>query len=334
MIRVPGPEPFDPPVWPIDLLHAAMLVTLLGAVLFAPRPVGGAALWAIGDVLALGVLALGLRHAARHAVRRPLAARVVYGTVVVPMVFWQVGEVIPARAGRDLAAELERLDRALFLGTNPLEAVESLSTPLVNELLQWAYVSYFGVPFVAIAAVARRGRRLEARALFGIVASLYLCYAGFACVPASGPNVHDGFGATPPSHVVATSLYHFRTDLPGLFAASAIPRMMDFLEPSKLNSFPSGHVALTLVCAFHAVRARPAWRAWMVPWALAIVLSTATMRYHYVVDVLAGIGVAAVCVLVLDRAHRAVEARVAVRSRRRPAAHASGHAAGAEGASS
>lgn len=62
------------------------------------------------------------------------------------------------------------------------------------------------------------------------------------------------------------------------------------------NYLPSLHVALALLCALaYGPGASPAWRWLLALWVLAIAASTVLIRQHYLVDVVAGVGLAAGC---------------------------------------
>jgi membrane-associated phospholipid phosphatase len=89
----------------------------------------------------------------------------------------------------------------------------------------------------------------------------------------------------------------YRTGLPGLLIAGPIRALLDALEGIRRDVFPSGHTSAILVTAFYAARFTPELVAWILPIAGLMVLSTVYLRYHYVVDVLGGALLAAVCVL-------------------------------------
>jgi membrane-associated phospholipid phosphatase len=91
-----------------------------------------------------------------------------------------------------------------------------------------------------------------------------------------------------------------KVDLPGVFLADTIRETLNALERFKQDAFPSGHTAVVLLVLAYA------WRSvrglfWIcLPLVVALILSTVYLRYHYVVDVLAGFLLAGLC-LVLER---------------------------------
>ncbi len=89
-------------------------------------------------------------------------------------------------------------------------------------------------------------------------------------------------------------------DLHGIFSADTIRDTLNALERFKQDAFPSGHTAVVLLVlyyAWHYVRGL----FWVfLPVVIALIFSTVYLRYHYVIDVLAGILLAVFCV-VLER---------------------------------
>src|SRR6185295_17035573 len=146
--------------------------------------------------------------------------------------------------------------------------------------------------FIAIALGFVLWRRSTAdlrRFIFTLTLCYYVSYVGYFVVPALGPRF-----ALAASHTVV---------LETTAVSAAIERTLNELEHTKLDVFPSGHTmiaATVLLVAYR--RARDAFR-WLLPIATCLVLSTVYCRYHYVVDVLAGLVLAIVTVPVGDRVY-------------------------------
>jgi len=63
---------------------------------------------------------------------------------------------------------------------------------------------------------------------------------------------------------------------------------LDYLEGITRDCFPSGHTELTLLVLYCAWRMnKKLFRLYLIP-ATALIFSTVYLRYHYVVDVIAG----------------------------------------------
>jgi membrane-associated phospholipid phosphatase len=83
-------------------------------------------------------------------------------------------------------------------------------------------------------------------------------------------------------------------------------------EATRLDAFPSGHTAASLVTAAMAARAFPRATPLLLAWAGAIVFATVYIHVHYAVDILAGALLAAATLAVAPAASRAL-ARVGPR---------------------
>jgi membrane-associated phospholipid phosphatase len=124
------------------------------------------------------------------------------------------------------------------------------------------------------------------RAVFGVVLGFYLSFLGYFLFPAIGPRF---------------TLTHLQTvDLHGIFSADTIRDTLNFLERFKQDAFPSGHTAVVLLVLFYAWQFVRGLFWVFLPVVVALIFSTVYLRYHYMVDVLAGIALAVLCV-VLER---------------------------------
>jgi len=151
--------------------------------------------------------------------------------------------------------------------------------PAVVDAVYLAYLSYYAIP-IAVALIARRrGPEAFERTVFAVLLAFYASYVGYFLYPTSGPRV--------PSADEARLL--------GGGAVSDLVRaFLRDAEKTRLDAFPSGHTAVTLVCAAAGARLSPRAAVALVAWALAIVFSTVYIHVHYAVDVLAGAVLAAV----------------------------------------
>ena len=72
--------------------------------------------------------------------------------------------------------------------------------------------------------------------------------------------------------------------------------MLVHLEPTRRDCFPSLHTAITVIVTTFAYKYRR-WLFWfLLPVNIGIVMATVYLRYHYVIDVIAGLALAAFCV--------------------------------------
>jgi membrane-associated phospholipid phosphatase len=81
--------------------------------------------------------------------------------------------------------------------------------------------------------------------------------------------------------------------LGGLWLFDAMQSALDRLESAHYDCFPSGHTELTIIAWWGSRLVSKGWfRAYLV-YTLCIIFATVYLRYHYTVDVLAGVLTAA-----------------------------------------
>lgn len=212
------------------------------------------------------------------------------------LVFDNLGPFLLATSRVDLDPLLVAADRLLFLGADPTRLLEPFMGPLFLDVLTVCYALYYFHPIVLGAILWRDdlregtpGARFP-RYVFGMLLVFYVSYAGYFLVPAIGPRFtlpHDG-------------------PLPRGAVAQAIDGTLDRLETNRRNCFPSGHTMVTVAVLVEAARRSRKTFLGFLPFAAGLVLATVAGRYHYVVDVLAGI----VLVLAVAGAARALARRV------------------------
>ena len=102
-----------------------------------------------------------------------------------------------------------------------------------------------------------------------------LNYLFYLIIPVVGPEI--------------TLSDRYSHPLQGLWLTPAIHSWIDAHHTTLEDCFPSGHVALSWVTAFLALRAIPILGHWMMFCAVMVTLATVYLRYHYIVDVLSSI---------------------------------------------
>jgi membrane-associated phospholipid phosphatase len=211
----------------------------------------------------------------------------------------------PAHSGRVVDAWLIAADRWL-LGVDPSVWLARVAHPLLTEVLQIAYASFYLLP-LAVAVELYAGEREWRFHQWAFVCGcgFFVSYAGYLVLPAVGPRftLHE---------LDATA-----RELPGLWLTPALRSFVDAgglvptgvaadeaLRRAPRDAFPSGHTLVTLLSIAWAWRYRLRVR-WVVTAAGALlVVATVYLRYHYVVDVLAGAVLAVLCLALAPAAHR------------------------------
>ena len=276
----------NPRMKPVDVItYLALLVLILVTVVTQPANPHGPVLLAKYSGFAATLTLLWWLDRGQIWIVRLLHA--FYPLIFIPILFDSFADLLPWVNSTDRDPFLIRLDHALF-GTHPTVWLERFSQPVLTEGLTWAYTSYYFLPLTLAVPIYRRGKTGDFdRVVFTLVLCFYLSYVGYFLVPAVGPRF------------TLAHLQHI--DLPGVFLADTIRDTLNVLERFKQDAFPSGHTAIVLLVLFYAHRFVRGLFWIFLPMVVGLIFSTVYLRYHYVVDVLAGVLLAGLC-LGLDRA--------------------------------
>lgn len=281
---------------PVDLLSLLFLAFLTGLVLLFRLRIPNWAALSLRYLLLMGYYAgVIVAHRQRESVASRLSLQhlhTFFPVVVILLVFDSLSFVHDLNP-HDRDELLIRIDLFLF-GFHPTVRLERIASPLFTDLMILAYCSYYVLPLVFVGVLYGKGKEQEFdEAAFSIVLTFYLSYIGYMLIPALGPR----FALAP--------LHH--EGLKGLILADPIMRALDFLEGIKRDAFPSGHSAVVLVVLAYAYRYEKGLYRIFLPIVLALLFSTVYMRYHYVVDVLAGMLLAALCLAFSPRLFRRLQ---------------------------
>jgi membrane-associated phospholipid phosphatase len=191
-------------------------------------------------------------------------------------------------------------DRWLFGGATFAPTASAITTPLVAELLQLAYATYYLLPlFIWIEMLAARRLRSADLMALVVVGSLFVSYWGYVAFPTAPPATSDATYTVALEHLTPVGTWvHATIDAgePYAHVRGESPRVYD--------CFPSGHTMLSLLTAWMAWRCRSRFRWPITVLASLIVLATVYLRYHWVIDVIAGVALAVLLVWLLPRAYR------------------------------
>ncbi|MDI6804362.1 MAG: phosphatase PAP2 family protein [Bacteroidota bacterium] len=209
---------------------------------------------------------------------------------IAPMIlltFKQLYFMIAPIHGKDYDTLLIEIDRWLF-GVDPTVWLWQFSHPLLTEIIQIAYSSFYFLFIIAGYELYKKGDFEKFYyAAFLIVYGFYLSYIGYFFLPAVGPRftLHD-FGTT-------------NTELPGLFITNFLRDFVNYgesivkghpnpVEIVQRDVFPSGHTQLTLVLMY--ISAHYKMKSKLFLWAIGtlLIFGTVYLRYHYVIDLIAG----------------------------------------------
>jgi len=183
---------------------------------------------------------------------------------------------------------LVEADRWIF-GCDPTVWLGKFAFPALTEYLQICYFLFYVLP-VTHAIELWYNNDIERLKMFARKMSFvfYLSYIAYFALPAVGPRfiVHD-FASTAldlPSLWLTEPLRAIVNAGGGITAGALHP-----IDVVNRDCMPSGHTMLTLVNIFLAFRFRSRFRYVFAVIGGSLIVSTVYLRYHYVVDVLAGI---------------------------------------------
>jgi membrane-associated phospholipid phosphatase len=165
---------------------------------------------------------------------------------------------------------------------------------LAVDAVYVAYLSYYLVPIVAVVLARREGPDAFERGVFTLLLCYWASFVGYLLFPAAGPRLSPQDEAR----------------LLGGGAVSDLVRaFLHWAEKTRLDAFPSGHTAISLVALAVGTRASRRAAAPLAAWVAAVVFSTVYVHVHYVVDVVAGAILAAIVLATADALLHALSPR-------------------------
>jgi len=194
------------------------------------------------------------------------------------VIYGEVGHLIHAIFPFSWDSMIHAIDLAVF-GRFPTLWFESFARPWLTEIMMFAYVVYLPLlPAVAFMAYRSVGRDGMEQFLFELTLVNFLCYLAYFLIPVSGPTraLADQFSGPLDGY--------FFTSVTGYMAANVhLPG----------GAFPSAHCAASTTFLLAALRYNRKTGILLSPVVALIYISTVYGRFHYVVDAIAGILVAA-----------------------------------------
>jgi membrane-associated phospholipid phosphatase len=243
-------------------------------------------------ILALGLFLLRLPPKPTGWVR---LVRWWYPALLIPFIFSELQYLVHPINPVDIDAQLVAIDYALF-GVHPTVWFERFTMPWVTEYMQLAYVTFYFLPFILCAPLYRQGQFLAFRvSLCALLLSYYVSYLLYFLTPARGPRFYlDAYHTLP---------------LTGLWLTTPLQDTLDALEGIQWDAFPSGHTAIAVIVLVMAARYQRRLFYPLLVITVSLMISTVYLRYHYVIDVIAGVLLAIWCLGVTFWVYREHEER-------------------------
>jgi len=190
----------------------------------------------------------------------------------------------------DFDPVLIEIDFSLF-GVHPTVWIEQWIVPWFTDLMSLAYISYYFIPVTLIGILYWKNRTEDLKmSLFVLALSYYLSFVGYILFPAIGPRY---------------TLTHLQSvPLTGSFITDFVRDVLNALEHNKRDCMPSGHTQIALTVLYLAYRYERLLYYILIPIISGLILSTVYLRYHYVIDLVAGTAIAIGCVVIGPRLYR------------------------------
>ena len=210
---------------------------------------------------------------------------------IIPLIFYiytQTHVYLRIINPNDFDWMLIKWDYAIF-GTNPTVFLTQFAQPWLTELLQICYMMFFIMPLaVGFELYVKRKNYQYVEFTRTIAFGFFVSYLLYFIIPAVGPRF---------------TLHNFFTinnDLPGIFFADFFREIVNIgggirpfttltpIEAVNRDCMPSGHTMLTLMNIWFAYKFRSHHRYWIYLIGTGLIIGTVYLRYHYVVDLVAG----------------------------------------------
>ena len=190
---------------------------------------------------------------------------------------------IPAVRSTDADQWLADLDFRIW-GAHPSVWLERVHSHVLTEFLQVIYTLFVPAVLYVAWVLWRRRRTKDFQYYAFLIALGFLAsYIGYILVPARGPRF------------LLKHLQHF--PLQGLWLFQTMQSALDRLESAHYDCFPSGHTELTILAWWGSRMVSNRLFQVYFAYTPCIIFATVYLRYHYTVDLLAGIVTAAVLTL-------------------------------------
>ncbi len=189
------------------------------------------------------------------------------------------------------------IDRMIF-GKDPTVFLSEYSNPYLTEFLQIVYTLFYLMPFFYAMELYLWKRYDELKfATFLVLTGFYLSFFGYLILPAIGPRF------------TLHSFANLNNDIPGLFLTNTLRDLINIGESiypgdirnpeliAQRDAFPSGHTIVISLITYCSFRLKSKSFRFYLPYSLLMIFSTVYLRYHYVIDLITGIGISAITIL-------------------------------------
>jgi membrane-associated phospholipid phosphatase len=207
--------------------------------------------------------------------------------LIILMMYYSLwGDVTLLIVTSDRDQALMALDQRLF-GFQASVVLQRIISPRLTSWMSFAYFYHLiNIPVVACFIYIWRGRVRCREMMNGLMVVCFFGLTGYLLVPAIGPMY------------TLRNLY----TIPLQQTVDIVNRQMDFMNFARIRRdvFPSMHVAISFVAWLYAYRNSKKLFWILSPMILSLWFSTLYLRYHYLIDVVAGLILAPPCFLLAN----------------------------------
>ncbi|MES2490034.1 MAG: phosphatase PAP2 family protein [Pseudomonadota bacterium] len=202
--------------------------------------------------------------------------RLLWYPSVMGLSFYTLATAVPLLGVSSADALLAQLDHSL-LGFTPAVALTTVHLPWFTDLMVAAYLFFFYILIVGPGWYCVNDLTRFRACIVGLFTTYAFGFMGYTLLPAGGPHLS-------------------MTDLPPLDGGWLTQAMLPMVNQGSngVDVFPSIHCAASLYLLIFDFRhyRRRFW--WLLLPCIALWVSTVYLRYHYVVDLLGGVVIAAI----------------------------------------
>jgi hypothetical protein len=273
---------------PVDVVSIIFMLFLIGLNLIF---IGRVQVWPVIiaiDLLVICIIFLLAYLAETKKTKLLIGLHRFYSYPFVLFVFKEIYLMVQPIHPMDYDWLLISIDHWLF-GINPTQWAAQFAHPVLTEMFQIAYFSYY-ILFLMLGIELFRRSSIDEfdTAAFLVVYGFYLSYLGYFLLPAVGPRF------------TLHNFYALDRELPGLFFTTPMRNFINAGEsissdiPNAIrivqrDVFPSGHTQLTLIVVYlgHFYHLKTRWIMTLL--GTLLLCATIYLRYHYVIDLLGGV---------------------------------------------
>ncbi len=220
-----------------------------------------------------------------------------YPMILILFVFKEIYVLVRPINPNDIDLALIKIDFWMF-GVNPTQWSSQFANPLLTEFLQIIYgLYYLVIPAYGIEVFLKKRYKDFNYSVFVLFFGFYLAYISYLIFPAIGPRFH------------LHEFYSIQRDLPGLMFTEPLRLFLNFGESIaagvtnphdyvQRDAMPSLHAEVAILLAYLAKKLKLKSFYFYLPYCILMLISTVYLRYHYVIDLIAGALLAIIIILI------------------------------------